>query len=133
MTDIDRRDFVRRTAVMGAALTVPLPPSAFGNQLAVAPPTPRPATFELDEITIVQLQDDMRSGKRTARSIAEAYLARIGEIDGAGPRLNSVIETNPDALAIADGLDRERRAGRVRGPLHGFPCSSRTTSTPRTG
>src|SRR3712207_910985 len=63
----------------------------------------------------------MRSGARTARSIAERYLARIEEVDRRGPAVSSVIEVNPDALAIADARDQERRAGRVRGPLHGIP------------
>src|SRR3712207_196347 len=63
----------------------------------------------------------MRSGARTARSIAERYLTRIDEVDRRGPAVNSVIEINPDALAIADARDQERRAGRVRGPLHGIP------------
>lgn len=118
MTQIDRREFVRRTALGAAALGA----SSFQamDAQAIAAP-PRAAAFDLDEITIAQLQDDMRAGKRTARSIAEAYLARIEEIDRRGPRVNSVIETNPDALAIADALDRERRAGRVRGPMHGIP------------
>src|SRR3712207_3069769 len=63
----------------------------------------------------------MRSGARTARSIAERYLARIEEVDRRGPAVNSVIELNPDALAIAEARDAERGAGRVRGPLHGIP------------
>jgi len=92
-----------------------------------APPAVKP--FELDEITIRALQDRMKSGQETARSIAEKYLARIQEIDRAqwgtmpadGPALNSVIELNPDALAIADQLDQERKAKGPRGPLHGIP------------
>jgi len=85
---------------------------------AVSPPK-----FELDEITVQELQDAMKSGKYTARSIAEKYLERIAEIDppGRGPGLNSVIEVNPDALAIADQLDRERRERGPRGPMHGIP------------
>src|SRR5205814_7701556 len=70
---------------------------------------------------IAQLQEAMRSGKHTSRSIAEAYLARIQDVDKQGASLNSVIELNPDALAIAEDLDKERQAGRVRGPLHGIP------------
>jgi amidase len=83
-----------------------------------AAPQAAPNAFELEETTIAQLQDAMRSGARTARSIAAAYLARIVELD---PRLHAVIEMNPDAPAIADRLDVERKAGRVRGPLHGIP------------
>ena len=79
--------------------------------------------FELDEVTVDQLQASMASGERTARSIAEMYLERIEALDGQGPELRSIIETNPDALAIADALDAERAAGNVRGPLHGIPVA----------
>jgi amidase len=75
----------------------------------------------LDEFTIADLQDGMKSGKYTARSLVEMYLARIQAIDRQGPALNSVIETNPDALALADALDRERSDKGPRGPLHGIP------------
>jgi amidase len=81
---------------------------------------PRPATnsdFDLEEATIAQLQDAMRTGARTARSICAAYLARIAQLD---PQLHSVLETNPDAPAIADRLDAERKANRVRGPVYVF-------------
>jgi amidase len=77
--------------------------------------------FEFDEITIGELQDGMKSGKYTARSIAEKYLARIEAIDKNGPAIRAVIETNPDALAIAEALDKERKAKGTRGPLHGIP------------
>jgi amidase len=77
--------------------------------------------FELDEITITELQEGMRAGKFTARSIAEKYLARIETVDARGPALRSVIETNPEALAIAEALDKERKAKGPRGPLHGIP------------
>ncbi len=85
---------------------------------------PRPssvAAFELDEISFGELQRGMKSGKYTARAIAEKYLARIAEIDAGGPALKSVIETNPDALEIAEALDKERSAKGPRGPLHGIP------------
>ena len=63
----------------------------------------------------------MRSGKYTSRKLVELYLQRIDELDQAGPKLNQVLETNPDALQIADALDEERRAKGPRGPLHGIP------------
>ena len=63
----------------------------------------------------------MRTGKHTARSIAQLYIDRIRAIDSSGPTLRSILEINPDALAIADQLDRERKAGKLRGPLHGIP------------
>ena len=77
--------------------------------------------FELDEITIGELQDGMKSGKYTAHAITEKYLARIAAIDKSGPSVNSVIETNPDALEIAEALDKERKEKGPRGPLHGIP------------
>ncbi|MEN3368587.1 MAG: amidase [Verrucomicrobiota bacterium] len=77
--------------------------------------------FEFEETTIAQLQEAMRSGRHTARSITEAYLGRIQEIDKQGASLNSIIELNPDALAMAENFDNERKAGRTRGPLHGIP------------
>jgi amidase len=74
--------------------------------------------FEHDEATIAGLGEQMASGALTARGLTEAYLARVEALDGA---LRSVLEVNPDALAIAEGLDEERSDGRVRGPLHGIP------------
>ena len=78
-------------------------------------------SFELSELTVADLQDRMTKGTDTARSLSEKYLARIKALNEAGPTLRAVIETNPDALTIADGLDQERKAGKVRGPLHGIP------------
>ncbi|MDL1910736.1 amidase [Chloroflexi bacterium CFX6] len=75
----------------------------------------------LPEWTISELQKAMATGELTARRLAELYLQRIGEVDKSGPYLNSVIELNPDAFAIADELDAERKAGRTRGALHGIP------------
>jgi amidase len=77
--------------------------------------------FDLEEVTTADLQAGMKSGQYTARSIVERYLGRIDEIDKRGPAINAVIEINPDALAIADALDKERREKGPRGPLHGIP------------
>lgn len=82
---------------------------------------PPPPPFELDELSVAQLQDAMTAGRYTSRRLVELYLQRITQIDTAGPHLRSVIETNPDALTIADGLDAERKAKGPRGPLHGIP------------
>jgi amidase len=81
----------------------------------------KPDDFELNEVTIDMLQQKMQSKVYTSRSITELYLKRIKEIDKNGPKLNAVIELNPDALSIADAMDKERAAGKVRGPLHGIP------------
>jgi amidase len=90
--------------------------------VALAAQSSPPATgFDLEELTIAGLQERLSSGRDTARSLAEKYLARIDAIDRKGPALRSVIEVNPDALSIADGLDAERKAGHLRGPLHGIP------------
>jgi amidase len=75
----------------------------------------------LPEWTISELQETMESGELTARRLAELYLERISAVDKSGPVLNSVIELNPEALEIADTLDMERKAGKVRGALHGIP------------
>ncbi len=77
--------------------------------------------FRFAEATIDDLQARMAAGKLTAHELTAAYLQRIAEIDRAGPGLHAVIELNPDAPAIADQLDVERKAGKVRGPLHGIP------------
>jgi amidase len=105
-------------AARGAArdLSAPRPDAS-----APAPPASEVKSFELDEITIPQLQDGMKSGKFTTRSLVEKYLQRIDEIDKHGPGVNAIIELNPDALSIADSLDQERKAKGPRGPLHGIP------------
>jgi amidase len=118
-----RRLFLKTTVVGSAAAALtPLYP-ALGAARAVESDAAASDTksFELDEFTIADLQDGMKSGKFTARSLVEKYSARIDEIDKHGPALNSVIELNPDALSIADQLDKERKAKGPRGPLHGVP------------
>jgi amidase len=77
--------------------------------------------FELDELTIADLQDGIKSGKFTASSLVEKYLARIEAVDKKGPGLNSVIEVNPDAPAIAQALDKEWKVKGARSQLHGIP------------
>ncbi len=77
--------------------------------------------FELEEVTVKAMRKGMESGKYTAKSLTDLYLKRIEEIDKNGPKLNSVIEVNPEALAIAEQMDKERSEGSIRGPLHGIP------------
>jgi amidase len=119
-----RRNFLKKGAI-GAAAAAFAGARGVGASVtsnAKIAEAPRPvAAFELDEITFGELQEGMKSGKYTARAIAEKYLARIAEIDASGPALKSVIETNPDVLAIAETLDKERAAEGPRGPLHGIP------------
>ena len=91
---------------------------AVGYAFPAEPATP---SFRFAEATIDGLQAQMAAGQLTAHELTAAYLDRIAQIDRRGPTLRAVIEVNPDALAIADQLDVERRAGKVRGPLHGIP------------
>jgi len=115
---LSRRDFVELGSLAAAAAALP----AMGRERAEALAVPKEQqAFALEEITIAQLQDDMKSGKRTARGITQAYLGRIAAMNAQGPTLRAVLETNPDALDLADQLDAERKQGRVRGPLHGVP------------
>ncbi len=106
---------------MGSVAAAIYPALGAGRVIAGAPPPAEPKAFELEEVTIDELQSGMKSGKFTARSITEQYLQRIQEVDKQGPALNSVIEINPDALEIAESLDRERKEKGTRGPLHGIP------------
>jgi len=75
----------------------------------------------MEEMSVLELQEKLASGELTALGLLESYLERIEQIDRHGPALNAVIELNPDAPGIAEALDRERQAGRIRGPLHGIP------------
>jgi len=120
-----RREFVEKT-VRGAAMLALAPAAARAcaedvahaalPQMASALPA-----FALEEATVADLQKGMQSGQWTARTFCEAYLQRIEQTDRQGPTLRAILETNPDALAIADELDRERKAKGPRGPLHGIP------------
>jgi amidase len=115
-----RRFFAQTLSASGAALLYP----ALGAARVTAPTntaSPDVKPFELEEITISELQDGMKSGRFTARSLVEKYVARIDEIDKTGPAVNAVIEKNPDAMAIAEDLDREFKAKGSRSPLHGIP------------
>ena len=119
-----RRKFLRNSVIGGAAAAIATTVKPVVTQ-ALERYAPLYAndvsSFEFEEITIADLQDAMKSGKHTARSIAESYLERISQIDKQGPAINSVIELNPDALAIAEALDKERKDKGARGPLHGIP------------
>src|SRR2546429_820560 len=103
---------------MTAAL---LPALAGARELATSTRAPDVKPFELDEMTIADLQAGMSSGKFTARSITEKYLTRIDAIDKQGPASNSVLRRNADALAMADAADKERGDKGARGALHGIP------------
>lgn len=116
-----RRRFLKSGLVGGVALGAA---PAFSAARAFADPAASPVkvpAFEFDEATVPDLQAAMNSGRITAHSLAEKYLARIDAVDKNGPTVNSVIEVNPDALSIAAQLDAERKSKGARGPLHGIP------------
>ncbi|MFO0229676.1 amidase family protein, partial [Gemmatimonas sp.] len=121
---MDRRHFLNTAgAVAAGAALVPQVVHA-AAPAAVTDPTPsatQPPAFAFEEATAAGVLARMQAGTLTSSTLTAAYLARIAAIDAAGPRLRSVIEVNPDAMAMARERDAERRAGRVRGPLHGLP------------
>ena len=118
---MNRRGFLGVGALSGAAaLTGACRPATTPGASKDADAFRVPA-FEFEEATVVELEEKMASGELTARRLTEAYLARIEALDRQGPMLRSVIETNPEALSIADALDKERKDTGPRGPLHGIP------------
>jgi amidase len=121
---ISRRAFVATTVAGAGALAIhgaAQPAGGTGDHEAHRAATEQVPPFALEEITIDDLQRRMRAGQETAASLVHQYLARIDAVDQRGPAINAIIELNPDALAIAAQLDAERKAGRLRGPLHGIP------------
>jgi len=120
-TGESRRNFLKKTLVGGIAAAT-FPSLTFADKshaLSTSPINIKPGQF--DEITITKLSEGMKSGKYTARSITEQYISRIDEIDKSGPAINSILELNPDALKIADELDKEFKEKGPRGPMHGIP------------
>ncbi|WP_353718067.1 amidase [Dyadobacter sp. 676] len=107
-----RRNFIRIGTAAGLFAAMP----AFAREAGNAS-----APGEYAELTIAEMQKRMQAGRLTAVTLTQYYLGRIAKIDKAGPKLASVIEVNPDALRIAASLDKERKSGKVRGPLHGIP------------
>jgi amidase len=124
---MNRRNFLKNSSLTGISLATLAaagcnsPGGSKGTDTAAAAAPAAPAEFPLNEATIDVLQQKMQQGIYTSRSITELYLKRIEQIDKAGPGLHAVIEVNPDALALADQLDKERKAGTLRGPMHGIP------------
>ena len=110
---MDRRDFVRIGLAAGALAGAP--------RVQGAPVSSKLGAAGILDAGVAQQQELMRAGKLTSHALTSQYLARIKTIDKAGPRLNAIIEINPEALKIALEMDRERQLRRVRGPLHGVP------------
>ncbi|AKQ45099.1 amidase [Rufibacter radiotolerans] len=126
---MNRRNFIRTGSLAGvtfsalglsACATATTAPATPETPVATAPDVFKD-DFKLNEATIQELQQKMQKGELTSRQITQMYLDRIQAIDKSGPKINSVIEVNPDALQIADAMDQERKAGKLRGPLHGIP------------
>jgi amidase len=115
-----RREFLQRSA-LASTLAIGITNIVRPNPKATHAEAPLAQAFEFDETSINELQEGMSSGRLTAVAIARKYLERIEDIDRRGPAINSVIEINPDAISIAETLDRERKEKRTRGPLHGIP------------
>jgi len=109
---VTRRDFIRSTAAGSAALLTGGLASVFTESASAG------TNFPFVEASITQLQTAMAAGELTAKELVQAYLNRMQQLN---PTLHAVIETNPNAIAIAAGLDNERKKGFVRGPLHGIP------------
>lgn len=122
---MNRRHFLRNSSLAGVSLAS-LSFAACGQTEGKTTPAASPEAsnaddFILNEVTIDELQQKMKSGELSAEKITQLYLDRIAAIDKSGPKINAVIELNPDALAIAKQMDAERKSGKVRSALHGIP------------
>jgi len=120
--DDERDHLLTRRTFIGASVAgaIAVKHARFGSRSGATPPLQTPS-FALEELTIDDLQSRMRSGSESSASLVRQYLDRIDATDQRGPAINAVIELNPDAIAIAAQLDAERKAGKIRGPLHGIP------------
>lgn len=120
-----RSAFLTNTALAAVGITTLFATNSFTEKKTDSKPENKSEEsedqFELDEITISELQDKMAKGIYTSAQITQLYLNRIDAIDKNGPKLNSIIEVNPDALNIAKAMDKERKEGKIRGLLHGIP------------
>jgi len=119
-----RSDFLRNTTLAAAGIGTLLSTGCSGDNTAdekKVTPAASVDEFELNEITITELQQKMAAGKYTSERVTNLYLQRIAQIDKAGPTLNAVIELNQDAVATAIQMDAERKKGKIRSQLHGIP------------
>src|SRR5438876_6386657 len=122
-SNINRRKFIKNTSLTRFSIPAIIEgTSSLAHKAKVdAQNLPELKDVDLIETTIDALQQKMQSGELTSKTITNWYLKRIKEIDKSGPSLNSIIELNADAISIAEALDAERKAGKVRGTLHGIP------------
>ena len=120
-----RSAFLTNTALAAVGITTLFATNSFTDKKTDSKPEIQPENnedqFELNEITVQELQDKMAKGTYTSEQITQLYLNRIEAIDKNGPKLNTMIEVNPDALNIAKAMDKERKEGKIRGLLHGIP------------
>ena len=122
-----RRAFLTNSSLAVAGLTATLFATSSCSDKKTEPTTASTKTddgednFELNEMTIMELQDKMGKGEYTSEQITKLYLSRIEALDKNGPKLNAIIELNPEALSIAKAMDKERKDGKTRGALHGIP------------
>lgn len=122
-----RRNFLLNTTTAGLSIAAAATLTACQTSGDAVKPNSIPESetsnddFAFNEATIESLQQQMAEGKLTSEALTQAYLDRIAAIDKAGPKINAVIELNPDALNIAKQMDEERKAGKLRGPMHGIP------------
>lgn len=115
--DMYRRSFLKNTALASLALT------AAPSQYAATAASGRHSTLtgSIEEASISELQKQLKSGQLSSAALTAAYMERIAALDKTGPKLNAIIELNPDAMEIAAKMDKERMEGKTRGPLHGIP------------
>jgi amidase len=122
VSEVNRRTFLRLGALAGAGASMTgllgSVPAARAEELAAEAAS---VSTGIEEKTIVQLQAMMSTGKLSALELVNLYMQRINQLDHSGPKVNAVVEVNPDVRNIARALDNERRGGHVRGPLHGIP------------
>jgi amidase len=118
---MERRDFIAAGIALSASAPLrDLLPLRGAFSRAATAFVPR-LVEGLDDLTVAAAQEAIAAGRLTSRALTEHYLMRIRTLDADGPRVNSVIEVNPDALTLADASDADRAAGRTHGPLHGMP------------
>ncbi len=116
-----RRKFLLSSLIGSAAVCVPLASSCKINNEKETVPDNLELSSALDEVTIPEMLEYLKSGKYTSEDIVNIYLDRIRDLDKKGPSVNSIIEINPDAISIARQLDNDRKNGKLKGPLHGIP------------
>ena len=118
---LSRRAFVALTASAAAAGAIASVPAVAAASAPTAPRSHTRDVFDVEERSVAEWQAALTRGELTSRQLVERYMERIASLDAQGPQLRAVLETNPEALDIAAPLDAERRAGKLRGPLHGIP------------